>query len=96
VHDLVATACLRDEVDRQAHELDTELGGKVERFVADVDGRFCRFTQVDERQILQAVDGRVDPERAWWWTRIPSRGPIAREIERCYGGPGPVRPGVER
>jgi len=84
-HDLVAAVIMRDIVAETAGLADPALLATIEPAIAEVDEWFRRITEPDDDGCLDRVDGRPAEGRAWWWRRIPLRGPIREELRELYG-----------
>jgi hypothetical protein len=80
-HDWIAALYLRDRVQRV---VDAAVPATVEA----TDELFRSFTKPDEEQFLRRAAHDL-PREPWWWGRIPTAGPVARElsaIERSQPG----------
>jgi hypothetical protein len=84
-HDVIAAVSLRSFVQEGLADLESEIRQRVEQFVSGVDETFLSYTEVDELGLLEMIDGRSNPDRDWWWRRIPKVGPAREEIN-LYGG----------
>jgi hypothetical protein len=83
-HDFIAALYIRDFLQVGISGLKRVGHEKFDRIVGEIDERFCSYTEVDEIGLAERVDGRSDPNRGWWWRRIPDRGPIRNELS-AYG-----------
>lgn len=77
--DYVGALFARDWLERGLQAAGLTQGRREPSAVLAVDALFRSFTLPDEHGFLQNVQ-RGLPVEPWWWTRIPSRGPIADEI----------------
>lgn len=84
-HDLIAALYIRDRIQEGTAGLDARLRKNVDEFVSGADERFLSLTEADEQGSAEAVDGRTDAGRGWWWKRIPKAGPIHSELVQYYG-----------
>jgi hypothetical protein len=86
-HDVVAAVSLRSFLQEGLADLDPEIRQRVEHVVSEVDEIFLSYTELDNLGLLEKVDGRSNPDRGWWWRRIPKAGPAREEIN-LFGGFG--------
>lgn len=82
-HDLVAAVSLRSFVEIGLKMLSPKVEPRVASIVSLIDERYRSFTEEDEQNRIEKVDGRIDPARGWWWRRIPRAG-AAREETLLY------------
>lgn len=81
-HDLAGTLFLRDHLEKVLQQLPPSLRERMERYVAEADGLFRSYTVEDpEHRMLRVADVGAQG-RKWWWSRIPSSGPIAEDLAR--------------
>jgi hypothetical protein len=85
-HDLVGALYLRDAVETGLDALPEPARAKVAAFVGRVDDRYRSFTVDDPSGRMGVVAVRDLTGRGWWWFRVPSSGPIVRDL-RSYAGP---------
>ena len=86
-HDYIAALAIRDRVARGLAILDPDIRAGIEPVVAELDQRFADFTEPDVEGCTERIDGRADPDRQWWWQRIPKAGPVREEISLYYRRP---------
>lgn len=79
-HGLIAASSLRSLLERGFTDLDAKTRQRIEQVVGAVDDRFRSYTEVNEFERLEKVDGRSDPGRGWWWSRIPKSGPARQAV----------------
>lgn len=81
-YDLIAALALRSLLARGLENAEPSSLGGFKRALNDVDSRFREFTEYDESGVVRRIDSEGRPSDEWWWDRIPSSGPIRREIEQ--------------
>ncbi|HEX7659607.1 MAG TPA: hypothetical protein VF444_09015 [Pseudonocardiaceae bacterium] len=84
-HDLAAAMFIRDFVEDDLRQLRPGLAEKVRRYVTRTDERFKSFTVEDSGQRMGQIagvrmTGRGMEGRGWWWFRVPTSGPIVRDL----------------
>ena len=84
-YDLVAALCLRDFLRDGLSGLGEGLRQRVELPILDIDNRFIAYTELDNRGLVERIDGRSRPSSEWWWHRIPRSGPVREDILRSNG-----------
>lgn len=77
-HDYVAALHLRDAIERGLQMLDESSRAAALDQVAATDQEFSDQTEDDQGTLLSAFLGSSGD--AWWWQRIPVRGPIRSEV----------------
>lgn len=80
VYDLIAANYLRDVLERLMQDLNDRDRADMSAAVDPIDQRFLGFTVPDLQKIVQRIDGD-GPRSAWWWNRIPERGPVLDDVE---------------
>ncbi|MFV2111357.1 hypothetical protein ACFHW0_03320 [Micromonospora sp. LOL_025] len=84
-HDYVAALVIRDLIAQGVARLGRDRRPRIEPALAALDQRFMNFTEPDMEGYAERVDGRVEPKREWWWSRIPKSGPVREEMLLYYG-----------
>ncbi|WP_203668761.1 hypothetical protein [Cellulomonas pakistanensis] len=79
VYDLIAANYLRDVLEPLMQALGDRERADMRSALDAVDQRFLGFTVPDVHKIVQRIDGG-GPRSAWWWNRIPERGPVLDDV----------------
>jgi hypothetical protein len=79
VHDYIAALYIRDQVRLCVHQV-TPTKEDAPFTVQAADELLRSFTVPDIDERLRHVANDV-PRSPWWWGRIPSSGPVARDLE---------------
>lgn len=78
--DYVAALCIRDFLQMAMAELDPEDSKEVTRLVRPSDNLLIDFTDVDSHQTVRKLSD-IGERVGWWWSRSPSRGLAAKEMQ---------------
>jgi hypothetical protein len=76
--DLLGTYSLRDAIESGLNELEVEAGTREVAGLAAVDKLLLSFTVEDHSTPIFRQGGE---HAAWWWSRIPVRGPVPEQLE---------------
>jgi hypothetical protein len=79
VDDLIAALHIRDYIQDAVELLTPQSRREVDRWIVRIDNEYRRFTEPDSTSLLSAwIHEPV--KGSWWWSRIPTTGPIAQEL----------------
>ncbi|WP_148616436.1 hypothetical protein [Nocardioides rubriscoriae] len=81
IYDFIAALHLRDAVERGLKALHGSPFAAAFAEVAALDQRFVDHTERDHHALLHAFLAAEQPRSdAWWWHRVPTRGPIRFDL----------------
>jgi hypothetical protein len=81
--DWVGTLIMRDAIEKALHQLSTASRQKVDAWLKGVDDHFRQITEplADPDSLRRhTIKEGLRPSDGWWWTRIPLRGPVRRDL----------------
>lgn len=79
-HDLVAALLLRDRIADVLEAQPTNVRADAAEPLADADTMFSEMTVEDTDGLVRRFAENLSAS-AWWWSRLPRRGPIRADID---------------
>lgn len=83
--DFVGALHLRDRLALALEQAPARERELVERVLPEIDRRFEQLTKPDTSQLLARVLPGEALRAAWWWSRIPTKGPVLEGLLRLRG-----------
>lgn len=77
-HDYVGVLLLRDRLENALREVGHH---RARTLVDQVDATLRSFTGESPAELLAGIADVSPHDRAWWWRRIPSTGPLRRDLQ---------------
>lgn len=86
IHDYIAALYIRDRVS-VARESGQEIISEKDMSQLDlVDRDFTVYTELDHGSLLTKIEPVEPDDSAWWWRRIPRKGPVRQELATYIKG----------
>ena len=81
-HDFLGMLHLRDIVDQGLAQLPSPARADANRLLEAADRQFVDLTEPDDQGMLQRFVPSQPIGTAWWWRRVPKRGPVRFDLSR--------------